>query len=239
MTLWLSAHGAGAIKTADNSFEITASDAGSVLRPTNIDGLSGSVIFPLSGLPENPLHFVTVEVNFTSFNARVDGVAVLCNNDEVFRKERLRKTSDLTIELQSTNINMDDPIKGLALLVEVEFMSVSAQLEFRRVGLEVAVTPAISRASLRCENGTWNVVDVRAWNEPRDKTEGWIQFSVEFKSAPMVMVSLNSTDIESGANCRVKVYASQVDSRGFLVHADTWGGTKLYSCGVSWIAIGI
>ncbi|KAF7888117.1 uncharacterized protein EAF02_002658 [Botrytis sinoallii] len=67
---------------------------------------------------------------------------------------------------------------------------------------------------------------------------GSISFSKEFESPPIVMLSLTGVDTGNEANSRVQVYASEVTSKGFTVHADSWGNTKLYSCGASWIALG-
>ncbi|KAI1502556.1 hypothetical protein F5X99DRAFT_158443 [Biscogniauxia marginata] len=70
------------------------------------------------------------------------------------------------------------------------------------------------------------------------KTEGRVGFLKQFKSAPAVMACISSADVSNGANFRVRVYVTAVDSKGFTVHADSWADTQLYSCRVSWIAVG-
>ncbi len=72
----------------------------------------------------------------------------------------------------------------------------------------------------------------------RGETRGIISFLKEFKSVPTVVVSLCSADVSCYTNFRVSVYATDINLKGFVVHADTWWDTALYSCGVSWIAIG-
>ncbi|TRX91968.1 hypothetical protein FHL15_007065 [Xylaria flabelliformis] len=88
------------------------------------------------------------------------------------------------------------------------------------------------------ESGAWNTADVRPWDKPMESTTGRVNFLNQFKSVPTVMVSLNSADVSKAANFRVRVYATTIDVKGFTIHADSWWDTTLYSCGVSWIAIG-
>ncbi|KAI1389254.1 uncharacterized protein F4822DRAFT_427606 [Hypoxylon trugodes] len=99
----------------------------------------------------------------------------------------------------------------------------------------------LSTASTRgviVETGTWNTISVRPWESPQPHTEGRVNFVKEFKAIPTVMVSLSSADVSNEANFRVGVYATSVDSKGFTAHADSWFNTTLYSCVISWIAIG-
>ncbi|KAI1489585.1 hypothetical protein F5X96DRAFT_640358 [Biscogniauxia mediterranea] len=95
-----------------------------------------------------------------------------------------------------------------------------------------------SLALVRVENGMWNTNGVRAWDRPQEKTSARINFSKEFKSVPKVMVSMCSADLDKESNFRVAVYPTDVDTRGFTVHANSWADTKIYSCGVSWMAVG-
>jgi hypothetical protein len=88
------------------------------------------------------------------------------------------------------------------------------------------------------EIGAWSTNSVRHWNPPRQSTEGRVNFVKTFKSVPTVITSINAADVANSANFRVKVYATAVDLNGFTVCAESWADTKLYSCGVSWIAFG-
>ncbi|KAI0185112.1 hypothetical protein EV127DRAFT_442468 [Xylaria flabelliformis] len=88
------------------------------------------------------------------------------------------------------------------------------------------------------ESGAWNTTDVRPWDKPQQSTTERINFLNQFKSVPTVTVSINSADVSNAGNFRVKVYATAVDVKGFTIHAESWWDTTLYSCGVSWIAIG-
>ncbi|RYP09348.1 hypothetical protein DL764_001330 [Monosporascus ibericus] len=88
------------------------------------------------------------------------------------------------------------------------------------------------------ESGAWSTDSVRNWNPPRQSTEGRVNFVKEFKSVPAVMVSINAANMSKTANFVVKVYATAVDLKGFTIYAESGWETQLYSCGVSWIAIG-
>ncbi|KAJ9130317.1 hypothetical protein NKR23_g12259 [Pleurostoma richardsiae] len=84
--------------------------------------------------------------------------------------------------------------------------------------------------------GRWHTSEVRSSQQPRQRTEGRVNFRKEFRSIPSVMVSMCSIYATQGA--RAKVYATTIDLKGFTVHAESWGNTKLFSCGASWVAMG-
>lgn len=65
-----------------------------------------------------------------------------------------------------------------------------------------------------------------------------VAFSKRFESAPRVIVGIFKADIDCNKNFRLNVYASDIDSEGFTVNAHYWSDTKLFECGVSWVAIG-
>lgn len=87
------------------------------------------------------------------------------------------------------------------------------------------------------ESGTWTTNSVRSWHPPQKTTEGPVSFTKEFVSTPTVLVSINSADVSNGANFRAKVYATNVHLKGFTIHAESWSDTRLFSCGLSWIAV--
>jgi hypothetical protein len=235
MSAWVSSHGAGAIRAGNAEFSIAVDEGGSVMRPQNANQLRGSVLFLLPNLPRNAIGLAAVEVDFSSQTARVDELSIQSGGDELFQKKRLRKTESFSLPLHKIEVPNDG--KGLALFVTVEFEDIRGQLEFRSTGLKVSMAPVDT--GFKFDTGTWNVTQIRQWNQPRAKTEDRIKFSKNFDSVPTVMVSMAEADVSNGGNFRVKVYATNIDLDGFTVHADSWGDTKLYSCGVSWIAIGI
>ncbi|OTB02147.1 hypothetical protein M426DRAFT_206521 [Hypoxylon sp. CI-4A] len=103
---------------------------------------------------------------------------------------------------------------------------------------EPAPAPVVPVDRVVIDSGTWNTAEIRSHTESRESTEGRINFSKKFKTPPRVMVSMCSADVGKYHHFRVKVYANNIDPKGFTVHADSWGMTQLYSCGVSWMAMG-
>jgi len=59
-----------------------------------------------------------------------------------------------------------------------------------------------------------------------------------FQSVPTVIVSLSRIDSEHAANLRINVTVTNVSASKFTINVETWADTKIYSSGVSWIAIG-
>jgi hypothetical protein len=87
------------------------------------------------------------------------------------------------------------------------------------------------------ECGVWDTASIRSWDQVRALTEGRVNFTREFKSIPMVAVSIRSADVCNATNFRVKVYATDIDRKGFTAHADSWRDTSLHGCQVAWMAI--
>ncbi|KAI1254987.1 hypothetical protein MGN70_003050 [Eutypa lata] len=88
------------------------------------------------------------------------------------------------------------------------------------------------------ETGTWNTMDVRPWQKPEQSTKGRITFLRKFRFPPAVTTSICSLDASRSQNLRIKVYATDISSKGFTIYASSWYDTQIYSCGVSWSAIG-
>ncbi|KAJ8109810.1 hypothetical protein ONZ43_g6032 [Nemania bipapillata] len=63
-----------------------------------------------------------------------------------------------------------------------------------------------------------------------------ITFRHEYSSIPRVVVFLTALDVDKSTNCCVKAYASNVTTRGFKLHIETWSNSKLSECGASWVA---
>ncbi|KAI1653878.1 hypothetical protein F4813DRAFT_373082 [Daldinia decipiens] len=90
----------------------------------------------------------------------------------------------------------------------------------------------------RVECGLWNTGEVRSSNQPSNNTRARIWFEKEFKSVPKVTTGMSSADVSKDANFRVSVYPTEIDTKGFKVNVHGWHDTMIYSCGVSWVAIG-
>ena len=81
--------------------------------------------------------------------------------------------------------------------------------------------------------GVFDTQDVRSWDEPGNVVQR-VNFPRTFESPPKVVVGISEFDI--GDNWRLRVYATDIDAKGFTIHAITWGSSDLYSVRASWIA---
>lgn len=65
-----------------------------------------------------------------------------------------------------------------------------------------------------------------------------IQFSGDFAKAPGVHVSICSVDAAHEQNLRLRLEATEISPKGFVVEAHTWGDTRIGRLSVSWLAVG-
>ncbi|KAF8603540.1 hypothetical protein BDV93DRAFT_579642 [Ceratobasidium sp. AG-I] len=63
-----------------------------------------------------------------------------------------------------------------------------------------------------------------------------ITFDRPYASVPNIIVWIKDLDLDKGTNYRVKTYATNITRTGFTLNVETWGDTKLYNAGVTWIA---
>lgn len=102
----------------------------------------------------------------------------------------------------------------------------------------VIYNAAISWLALEADDpyfqiGVFDSQDVRHWQKPGNVIHR-VNFSRTFESQPKVVVGIKQFDI--GDNWRLRVYATDIDTKGFTIHAVTWGNTNLYSVQATWIA---
>jgi hypothetical protein len=86
-------------------------------------------------------------------------------------------------------------------------------------------------------SGVANTMDVRPWDQPQERQHKDISFQgVSFWRRPSVFCALNSIDISTEKNLRVRCYTDNVSQGGMTWHIDSWADTKLWSAGISYIA---
>ena len=81
--------------------------------------------------------------------------------------------------------------------------------------------------------GVFDSQDVRPWEKPGNVIHR-VNFPRTFESQPKVVVGIKQFDI--GDNWRLRVYATDIDTKGFTIHAIAWGSTVLTSVQATWIA---
>jgi hypothetical protein len=65
-----------------------------------------------------------------------------------------------------------------------------------------------------------------------------VSFDQGFSAPPVVHVGIVGLDASKDDNLRVRVRAIDITAAGFVVEAETWLNTRLWSIEVSWLAIG-
>jgi hypothetical protein len=65
-----------------------------------------------------------------------------------------------------------------------------------------------------------------------------VSFNQSFSAPPVVQVGIVGLDASKDDNLRVRVRAIDITASGFVVEAETWLNTRLWSIEVSWLAIG-
>ncbi|RBQ74201.1 hypothetical protein FVER14953_08391 [Fusarium verticillioides] len=86
------------------------------------------------------------------------------------------------------------------------------------------------------QTGVFNTQEIRPWNQPQLTQSKRINFATPFKAPPKVITWLQSLDMDKNKNWRIKVYPTDIDNEGFIIHADSWSDSILYSAGVTWLA---
>ncbi|KAM0499409.1 hypothetical protein ACHAP8_005562 [Fusarium lateritium] len=98
------------------------------------------------------------------------------------------------------------------------------------VGLEVAQDDPDFQV------GAFSTTDDHPWNKPQAQTSRRINFSRAYSSPPKVVVWLSQLDMDKNHNWRVNATATDIDTKGFTIHLDTWADTVLYAATAHWIA---
>ncbi len=65
-----------------------------------------------------------------------------------------------------------------------------------------------------------------------------VAFSEEFKSEPLVFVSLEMLDLDNQSNHRVSTVAQNITPVGFEMSFKTWSDTRIARAVAAWMAIG-
>ncbi|GLA25390.1 hypothetical protein CBS147346_2907 [Aspergillus niger] len=64
-----------------------------------------------------------------------------------------------------------------------------------------------------------------------------VNFDPEYKEAPSVAVGLTELNLSKDFNVRIKAYADRITESGFVIHADSWADTILFSAGAAWFEV--
>lgn len=84
--------------------------------------------------------------------------------------------------------------------------------------------------------GSFSTTEVGKWQDHKPLNSKRINFKRPFDAPPKVICWLTTVDMDKDKNWRIKAYVSDVDSKGFTAHIDTWGDTIMYQAAITWIA---
>jgi len=72
--------------------------------------------------------------------------------------------------------------------------------------------------------------------EPNAPSAVRINFERPFVTPPKVVAFFNLIDLDKNHNWRLKTSATNIDTKGFTLHIETWADTILYAARVAWVA---
>lgn len=82
----------------------------------------------------------------------------------------------------------------------------------------------------------WSLLDPGSEGERGARRH--VSFNQSFSTPPVVQVGIVGLDVSNHDNLRVRVRATDITPDGFMLEAETWWNTKIWSVDVSWLAIG-
>ncbi|KAK7737618.1 hypothetical protein SLS63_002747 [Diaporthe eres] len=86
------------------------------------------------------------------------------------------------------------------------------------------------------QTGFYNTNETGPGKKPQLKHSKRIKFATPFSAPPKVITWLQSLEMDKSRNWRIRVSATDIDKKGFTIHADSWADSILYSAGVTWLA---
>lgn len=163
----------------------------------------------------------------------------LDNDKSLYYYKKYDSIPELPVGLTSLDISKDRNIRIRALTsgATKERFTASLQSWYDTTLYSASLTwlEKSSRFSYM-QTGVYNTQETRPWNQPQLTQSHRINFATPFTTSPKVVTWLQALDMDNSKNWRIKVYATDVDTHGFTIHADSWSDSILYSAGVTWLA---
>ncbi|PLN86915.1 hypothetical protein BDW42DRAFT_189830 [Aspergillus taichungensis] len=86
------------------------------------------------------------------------------------------------------------------------------------------------------ESGRFAATDIRPWTKPQHNNSKAVGFTKSFVKAPKIFIALDEFDYDSAKNLRLKTSVSDVSSKGFTWHLQSWGDSIMYNAAASYVA---
>ncbi|KAI8650653.1 ZnMc domain-containing protein [Fusarium keratoplasticum] len=162
------------------------------------------------------------------------------NNDKViYYQTKYDAVPEIPLGITSLDISKDANIRIRALANDPTTEKFKASLQSWADTTLYSASMTFLEKSSRfsyIQTGVYNTQETRPWNQPQLTQSKRINFKTPFKSPPKVITWLQSLDMDKKKNWRIKVYPTDIDAKGFTIHADSWADSILYSAGVTWLA---
>ncbi|KAL3965565.1 metalloprotease protein [Purpureocillium lilacinum] len=163
----------------------------------------------------------------------------LDNDKVIYYQKKYDTVPELPLGITSLDIGQAANIRIRALTSEANTEKFKASLQsWADTTLFSASMTYLEKSSTfsYIQTGVYNTEQTRPWNQPQLTQSKRINFATPFSSPPKVITWLQSLDMDKSKNWRIRVYPSDIDNRGFTIHADSWADSILYSAGVTWLA---
>ncbi|KAI4279692.1 MAG: hypothetical protein L6R38_004970 [Xanthoria sp. 2 TBL-2021] len=87
------------------------------------------------------------------------------------------------------------------------------------------------------QTGTFSTTEVGKWQDHKSQNSKRINFAQPFQGEPpKVICWLTMVDMGKDKNWRIKSYVTDVDTKGFTAHIDSWDDTVMYQAAITWLA---
>lgn len=87
------------------------------------------------------------------------------------------------------------------------------------------------------QTGTFSTTEVGKWQDHKSQNSKRINFAQPFQGEPpKVICWLTTVDMGKDKNWRIKSYVTDVDTKGFTAHIDSWDDTVMYQAAITWLA---
>ncbi|WYZ38153.1 hypothetical protein EsH8_III_000067 [Colletotrichum jinshuiense] len=161
------------------------------------------------------------------------------NDKIIYLQKQYKSAPEIPVGITSLDISNEANIRIKALSREITTDKFKASLQsWADTKLYSASMSFLEKSSTfnYIQTGVFNTQETGPWDKSQLTHSKRINFAAPFKSAPKVITWLQSLDMDKSRNCRIQVYPTDIDNKGFTIHANSWSDSILYSAGVTWLA---
>ncbi|KAL8662641.1 MAG: hypothetical protein Q9168_008224 [Polycauliona sp. 1 TL-2023] len=179
---------------------------------------------------------------FNTMELHPSNKPVLENKKTKYLWKKYDKPPRIPVSLTSLDIGSDKNIRLLASATEISQQDFTATLsawgDTDLYGASLTYLEASSPTFDYLRTGTFHTTEVSPWQDKKPQVSKRIDFSQPFDGtdAPSVICWLYTVDMSKDKNWRIKTFVSDIDTKGFTAHIETWDDSVMYQAGITWIA---